>query len=294
MKFIREKQYICINGNGYTEIDIFQISDPHARKLSRAKKERLTLPAQKKLNEENSRRALRLILNDNFVPGDFDITLTYQDKYLPADKRAAHNDLIRYIRKLRSIYQKHKRVFKYLYVTEFGERRDRIHHHVIASSSGFNRDTVEDTWTLGRSNVKSLRLERDGTFNKLANYLMKSIGDSEKYARTWNCSRNVSRPNMRVKDDKISTKQLQSLLVAKRNDELKAVAAKLYRINAADILDVHAGVCDVTGLMYVKMRYIRRKYERSKSKCVRDFRRKQGHSKNETNNSRLKTCRNQR
>lgn len=251
MKFIREKQYICINGNGYTEIDIFQISDPHARKLSRAKKERLTLPAQKKLNEENSRRALRLILNDNFVPGDFDITLTYQDKYLPADKRAAHNDLIRYIRKLRSIYQKHKRVFKYLYVTEFGERRDRIHHHVIASRSGFNRDTVEDTWTLGRSNVKSLRLERDGTFNKLANYLMKSIGDSEKYARTWNCSRNVSRPDMRIKDDKISAKQLRALVEAKRNDELKTAAARLYSLNSEDIIDVFVGANEITGLVFV-------------------------------------------
>lgn len=273
MKFIREKQYICINGNGYTEIDIFQISDPHARKLSRAKKERLTLPAQKKLNEENSRRALRLILNDNFVPGDFDITLTYQDKYLPADKRAAHNDLIRYIRKLRSIYQKHKRVFKYLYVTEFGERRDRIHHHVIASRSGFNRDTVEDTWTLGRSNVKSLRLERDGTFNKLANYLMKSIGDSEKYARTWNCSRNVSRPDMRIKDDKISAKQLRALVEAKRNDELKTAAARLYSLNSEDIIDVFVGANEITGLVFVKLRYMdrnkgRRKPRGSSSKSV--------------------------
>lgn len=273
MKFIREKQYICINGNGYTETDIFQISDPHARKLPRAKKERLTLPAQKRLNEENSRRALRLILNDNFVPGDFDITLTYQDKYLPADKRAAHDDLIRYIRKLRSIYQKHKRVFKYLYVTEFGERRDRIHHHVIASRSGFNRDTVEDTWTLGRSNVKSLRLERDGTFNKLANYLMKSIGDSEKYARTWNCSRNVSRPDMRIKDDKISAKQLRALVEAKHDDELKTAAARLYNLNSKDIIDVFVGANEITGLVFVKLRYMdrnkgRRKPRGSSSKSV--------------------------
>ncbi len=264
MKFIREKQYICINGNRYTETDIFQISDPHARKLSRAKKERLTLPAQKRLNEENSRRVFRLILNDNFVPGDFDITLTYWDKYLPADKRAAHDDLIRYIRKLRSIYQKHKRVFKYLYVTEFGERRNRIHHHVIASSSGFNRDTVEDTWTLGRSNAKRLQPDLDGTFNKLANYLMKSIGDSEKYARTWNCSRNVSRPDMRIKDDKISAKQLRALVEAKRNDELKTAAARLYNLNSEDIIDVFVGANEITGLVFVKLRYMDRNKGRRK------------------------------
>ncbi len=265
MKFIREKQYICINGNGYTETDIFQISDPHAHKLPRAKKERLTLPAQKRLNEENSRCALRLILNDNFVPGDFDITLTYWDKYLPADKRAAHDDLIRYIRKLRSIYQKRKRVFKYLYVTEFGERSNRIHHHVIASSSGFNRDTVEDTWILGRSNAKSLQLDRDGTFNKLANYLMKSIGDSEKYARTWNCSCNVSRPDMRIKDDKISAKQLRALVEAKRNDELKTAAARLYNLNREDIIDVFVGANEITGLVFVKLRYMDRNKGRQKS-----------------------------
>lgn len=258
MKFIREKQYICINGNGYTETDIFQISDPYARKLPRAKKERLTLPAQKRLNEENSRRAFQLILNDNFVPGDFDITLTYWDKYLPADKRAAHDDLIRYIRKLRSIYQKHKRIFKYLYVTELGERRNRIHHHVIASSSGFNRDTVEDTWILGRPNAKRLQPDRDGTFNKLANYLMKSIGDSEKYARTWNCSRNVSRPDMRIKDDKISAKQLRALVEAKRNDELKTAAARLYSLNSEDIIDVFVGANEITGLVFVKLRYMDR------------------------------------
>lgn len=254
MKFIREKQYIC--RNGYTEIDVFQISDPHARKLPRAKKERLTLPKQKRLNEENSRRAFRLLVNENFIPGDYHVTLTYRDKNLPTDKRAAHENLVRYIRKLRCIYNKHKKALKYLYITECGKLHGRIHHHVLVSSSGFKRDTVEEVWTLGRANAISLKPDPDGTFNSLADYLMKSIGNAERYARTWNCSRNIHRPDMRIKDNKISNKQLKSLTEAKRNDELKNAAAHIYHVNRKDIIDLYIGVNEITGLIFVKLRYM--------------------------------------
>lgn len=292
MNFIREKRCTC--RNGYTETDIYQISDSSTHRLQRAKRERATLPKQKKLNDERSRRVCRLVINDNFVQGDFFVTLSYADNMLPTDTRAAYYDLVNFIRKLRRIYSKLSQPLRYLYVIELGELHGRVHHHVLINNIGISRDMIEELWAMGRANCDRLKPDPDGTFNCVADYMMKSAGTAEKYARTWNCSRNMHRPEECINDNRVSTKQLQTLLVANRNDELKAVAAKLYLVNEADILDVHAGVCEVTGLMYVKMRYIRRKYERSKSKCVRDFRRKQGHSKNETNNSRLKTCRNQR
>lgn len=267
MKFIREKRCTC--QNGYTETNIIQVSGSHARKMPRAKKEKLTLPAQKRLNEENSRRAFRLTLNENFVPGDFSTTLTYVEKYLPSDTRAAHGDLIKYLRKLRTIYKKQKKILKYLYVTELGEMHNRIHHHVLINNSGISRDTIEDTWTLGRANTDRLQHDPDGTFNSIADYMMKSIGTAEKHARTWNCSRNIHRPQETVSDNAVSFRQLRALAEAKRNDELKTVAARMYHINIKDIIEAYVGENEITGLVYVKLRYmIRSERKRNTTKCI--------------------------
>lgn len=248
----REK--FCACRNGYTEAEIYRLADANAHKLPRAKKKRMSLPKQKNLNNENSRRAMRLVFHENFGAGDYCISPTYSPEYLPENDKEAQKALSAYIRKLHALYRQYGHELKYLYVTEKGTKNGRVHHHIIVNNVGISRNVIENLWRFGRANSKCLQPDPDGSFNSLADYLMKSAENAEKHARKWNCSRNVRRPVERLSDSAISPKQLHSLTEAKRNDELQKAVEKLYK--GYRLIKAFVSVNEVTGLPYVKLRMI--------------------------------------
>lgn len=254
MRFVREKKYPC--RNGYMEVDLYHINDTNAHKLPRAKREKISLPKQKNLNTENSRRAMRLVFNNNFKAGDYYITLTYSPDKLPANEKEARADLLKFIRKLRALYRRNGKELVYLYVIEEGAQNGRIHIHIIVNNAGISRDDIESLWSGGRANVYRLQPDPDGSFNDLADYLMKNAANAEKHARKWNCSRNVRHPVERLNDNDVSPKQFRSLIEAKRNDELKAAVERLYKEH--NFIDGYVSVNEVTGLPYVKLRLMKK------------------------------------
>ncbi|MGN0678672.1 MAG: hypothetical protein ACI4JS_03315 [Oscillospiraceae bacterium] len=254
MRFVREKKYPC--RNGYMEVDMYLNTDTNVHKLPRAKREKISLPKQKKLNIENSRRAMRLLFNHNFKSGDYYITPTYSTEFLPENDKEAQNALNAYIRKLRTLYRRYGHELKYLYVTEKGTKKGRVHHHIIVNNVGISRDDIENLWSFGRANTKRLQPDPDGSFNSLAEYLMKTAENAEKYSRTWNCSRNLSRPEEHTNDNSISGKKFRSLIEAKRNDEFKIAVERLYKEH--NFIDGYVSVNGITGLPYVKLRLMKK------------------------------------
>lgn len=262
----REKCYIC--KNGYTEADIYRLTDTNAHKLPRAKKKCMNLPKQKNLNDENSRRAMRLVFHENFSAGDYCISPTYSPEYLPENDKEAQKVLNAYIRKLRALYRQYGQELKYLYVTEKGTKNGRVHHHIIVNNVGISRDVLENLWGYGYVNSKCLQPDPDGSFNNLADYLMKSAENAEKHARKWNCSRNLRRPVERISDKAVSVKQLRSLTEAKRNDELQKAVERLYK--GYRLIKAFVSVNEVTGLPYVKLRMIdKRKSKAAGLQCIK-------------------------
>ena len=66
--FVREKKIHC--GKDHMEVDIYQITDNHLRKKNRRKREKVTAPSQKNLNDKNARRYLRQLAKANFTSED--------------------------------------------------------------------------------------------------------------------------------------------------------------------------------------------------------------------------------
>lgn len=260
MQRIREKKCEC--RNGYTEVGIYHNSGDNIHTLPRAERKRLTVPKQKKLNDENSRRAMRLLINENFEEGDYHISPTYNSESLPCDNKAAIKALRCYIRKLRALYKKNGYELKYLYVTENGGKNGRVHHHIIVNNVGISRDVLENLWVHGFVNAGRLQHDSDGTFNELANYLHKSAANAEKHSRVWNCSRNLRRPIERTSDNEISKKQLAALVEAKRNDELKSVVERIYK--GYSMIEAYVSTNEVTGLPYVHLRLMRKSKMKTK------------------------------
>ena len=81
--FIREKKIYC--GQDYLEVDIYSISENQLekRKGKRSKKEKVSIPAQRNLNDKNARRTFNQLAETNFGENDYSVTLTYTKEFLP-------------------------------------------------------------------------------------------------------------------------------------------------------------------------------------------------------------------
>ena len=73
--FIREKKIDCRN---YREVDIIPRTDDaeRAAKGKRGKRQKVTEPKQRDLNDKNARRYLVQLGNGNFGAGDLHVTCT--------------------------------------------------------------------------------------------------------------------------------------------------------------------------------------------------------------------------
>ena len=239
--FYREKKVDC---GRYREVDIIPRTDSAERAVrgKRRKRQRVSKPKQKDLNEKNSKRYLVQLGNGNFGAGDLHVTLTYSAKHLPQTVEEAERRIGNYLNRV--AYRRKKLglpPLKYILVTEYGYAKDdpdhtgrpvRIHHHVIMNA-GLDRDEVEMMWTAERINWRKYdadhsygdTVERIGYVNAdriqtnengieaLCKYVMKN----PKGKKRWSSSRNLVRPVERPPaDGKYSKKKVEAL--AKSND----------------------------------------------------------------------------
>lgn len=117
--FIRQKTIYC--SDDYREIDIYpytQYQQHTVRIGKRAKKEKVSAPKQKNLNDKNAKRYMIQLANTNFGENDLYVTNTYSKKYLPATVEEAEKEITNYIQRI-SYHRKQQGLppLKYILVT---------------------------------------------------------------------------------------------------------------------------------------------------------------------------------
>lgn len=224
--FIREKKIYC---GEYLEVDIIPRSrTERIPKGKRSKKEKVSAPKQKRLNDKNARRYFVQLVNTNFGRGDLHVTATYSDDELPETVEDAEREAKNYIRRLD--YRRKKEglsPLKYVLVTECrteknGEKPVRIHHHIIING-GLDRDVVESLWSrrkkkgekyrkmIGFVNADRLQPNEYG-LEALSRYLMKNPQGKKR----WSSSQNLEKPWSRNNDHKYTKRQVERII---RNSE---------------------------------------------------------------------------
>ncbi|WP_076647248.1 rolling circle replication-associated protein [Latilactobacillus sakei] len=208
MVFIREKKIACGN---YMEVDILPRTieaENVARRGARRKKERVSAPKQRNLNEKNAKRYFLELGNGNFGWGDWHVTLTYSEEFEPATVDEAEHEVGNYIKRLK---YKRKKLgidpLKYILVSEYkvddnGEFTTKIHHHLIMNgdeSGALTRDDVEDVWSkrikgkgkhpIGLVNSRRLQPNENGIEG-----LLKYLSKDPKGKKRWSASRNLKVP----------------------------------------------------------------------------------------------------
>lgn len=158
--------------------------------------------AQKDLNERKSRQACARLINENFGPADYWLTLTYYDHCLPTDRAAAKRDFSNWMRRVN--YRRRRAGLppaKYVRVIEWSDRgkRVRCHIHVVIDGALPVKQLLA-LWPLG-ARAKPARLSKDENgLTGLALYITKphaKLEDDTKFEKRWAASRNLRPPRER-------------------------------------------------------------------------------------------------
>ena len=197
----------------YMEIDIYPV-----RKISKSRKAKYkpSSETQKKLNQKNAARRLTWLIQENFGTNDYYIGLNYPAEY---DVNLAEADklLKNWLRRIKRKYQKAGFEFKYITTTEIGDNRRRPHHHIICSGE-MGAELLRQEWdkqfeaykkklSTSFSHAKHLQFTRTG----LAGVAFYTCKDPSLAYRSYNCSKNLRRPEVERRDGRISGKKLQEL-----------------------------------------------------------------------------------
>lgn len=255
---IRTKTYYC--GKNDLEIDLFPWMEVEKR-YTRKKKEKVTIPKQKVLNDKRAKRTFCQLVKTNFGEGDLHLTLTYNTKYLPEKVEDAEKEVRNYLRRVARLRKKKNlSPLKYIFITEQGVQSKRIHHHVIING-GLSRDEVELLWrrpkrkgqqqgeALGDCNADRLRTDDKG-LERLASYLAKD----PKGRKRWTPSQNLKKPEVSVSDTKTSRRKfMQLVLLPEDAEEVRQHFEKQYPDFAVTEVRKEWNEITCTWAVYVKL-----------------------------------------
>lgn len=255
---IRTKTYYC--GKNDLEIDLFPWMEVEKR-YTRKKKEKVTIPKQKVLNDKRAKRTFCQLVKTNFGEGDLHLTLTYNTKFLPEKVEDAEKEVRNYLRRVARLRKKKNlSPLKYIFITEQGVQSKRIHHHVIING-GLSRDEVELLWrrpkrkgqqqgeALGDCNADRLRTDDKG-LERLASYLAKD----PKGRKRWTPSQNLKKPEVSTSDTKTSRRKfMQLVLLPEDAEEVRQHFEKQYPDFAVTEVRKEWNEITCTWAVYVKL-----------------------------------------
>lgn len=231
------------------EVEIFPITK-NEKKKPRAKKEKISAPKQKNLNDKNAKKHLIRLINTNFTNKDIVVHLTYTDLTLPQSEAEARRDVTNYLRRIKHFLKKNSLpALKYIAVIEFVEpdeskKRIRLHHHIVMS--GIDRDIAEQLWGKGWANADRLQSNEFG-YEALARYIAKD----PKGSKRWTQSKNIKQPTVRVNDSKYSRKKTEQIASAPDDKQFfeRLYPGYIFTKCQVEVNDISAG-----NYIYIKMR----------------------------------------
>ena len=135
--YTREKRTLC--GKEYMEVDLYAIT-PEEHAAKRRKKGRPSTERQRRRNEEHARRYRVQKANGNFTVLGFNVTLTYEDGYLPEEWEQAKKDLRNWMRRVVlaacKAFGVKKADIRFMGLTACGRKAGRFHHHILVECTG--------------------------------------------------------------------------------------------------------------------------------------------------------------
>ena len=179
------------------EQEVYNIA-PNTKKLRGAEPNPLNIRTDEEKEEYNRKQSLKRfirIVNTNFNPTSYYVTLTFDDEHLPPDFKSARRVLDNYTRRLQYSFPNLVMVA----VMGRGKRSERIHFHLIVS--GVDKEAISNKWTQGKVvRVDQLRkhniyngVDHGQDYTALAIYLF-NHWTKEQGGKRWKQTKTVQQP----------------------------------------------------------------------------------------------------
>lgn len=153
---------------------------------------------KKKANLKTSYEKLLMLACANFSPGDWWVTLTYTDQYLPASRKASRPYWGKSMRGYRKYRKDNADPLRYVYCTQLTTSHggQRLHHHMILRfEDDLDRERLESLWAWGHVHMRKLR-DWDDILDKV-HYMCREpreLGVCVPGEQMWTASRGLARP----------------------------------------------------------------------------------------------------
>lgn len=176
-------------------VEVFKYSLNSEMSTERCNRCKPTTPAQAACNLKKATQRLSWLIAENFGMGSSFVRLSYEgEEPTEAEAQKALENFLRTMRRKYKYFE-----FKYISKTERGEKSDRIHHHLLISSCPDIKSLITGSWKHGSFNIEPVR-EDEGYHKALASYFTKTKGSSPAMKQLYNCSHNLSKPQIAVKE----------------------------------------------------------------------------------------------
>lgn len=184
--------------------DYMRISHIPVRRTGSHKRGRRFAPtskAQQKINQRNAEYKLQELIQLNFPRGSGALVIgaDYDNEHKPTTCEEGVKEFGRYIRRINTaLKKKGAPSAKYIYVTAYGTRSGRVHHHCVISCD-LTAAELRRLWYSGRVHVDPIYYDVSGMVG-LSDYLARQSG----VTRRWNSSKGLKRPEVVKNDNAVS------------------------------------------------------------------------------------------
>lgn len=154
---------------------------------------------KQRANLKTSYEKLLMLVCANFSPGDWWVTLSYDDDHLPQTREESKKPFRKFIRNFRKYRKVNKEVLKYVYCTQLTTRAGgiRLHHHMILRwEDDSDKEQLYTLWEGGEI-VYARKLKDFEDILDKAKYMCREpreLGVHVPGEQMWTASRGLIRP----------------------------------------------------------------------------------------------------
>ena len=155
---------------------------------------------KKRANLKTSYEKLLMLACANFLPGDWWVTLTYDDTFLTESREESRKYWRKSMRWYRKYRKDNKDALRYVYCTQLTTSRggQRLHHHMILRyEDDMDQEKLESLWQWGHVHMRKLK-DWDEILDKV-HYMCREPRELGVYVpgeQMWTASRGLVRPQI--------------------------------------------------------------------------------------------------
>ena len=187
------RRYKRLENGSYIREALYSCPEPNDTAVVRAARKNATSKAQQRVNQNNSKVKLAMLIGGNFGPRDLFVTPTFSPEHLPSTYAEFQKKVQRFFNLLRRERLRRGIPLQYIYAPHHGEKV-RWHFHSINKSAGpEDWELIKSLWPWGDVHIKRRRATPYSTPDAMAGYLVEGWTDRPNSARAWCASTNLNK-----------------------------------------------------------------------------------------------------